>query len=161
MKLRLWYLILALGIAASSADAASYRVNITRKSRDVYQVVGKEIFIHTKLCLELSIMEDAILEMEGLTGEIAFSGSGSRYRVTGVYGITEIAPGNYRERITWKGNDWYEVELRDLMVKTSMCLALPMMEEVDITIGPSGSGTIQFRNGTSGAVVGIYGRMRL
>ena len=61
------------------AAADYYKVQVTRKSQDFYEVVGSNIYIKTRYCYEYVYYEDAILKIDSPygynVGEIIFVGS--------------------------------------------------------------------------------------
>jgi hypothetical protein len=69
----------SLGVQLAQAQEY-YKVQVTRASDNLYEVVGQGIYLKTRLCLELALMEDAIVKIESPNGynvgEIIFVGSG-------------------------------------------------------------------------------------
>ena len=75
-------LALALLMGAPHAFASDYyKVQVTRKAQDFYEVVGQGIYIKTRFCYEYVYSADAILKIDSTVGytigEIVFVGSGS------------------------------------------------------------------------------------
>jgi hypothetical protein len=75
-------LIAALAVFISSGALASdyYKVEVTRKSQDFYEVQGQRIYIKTRYCYEYVYSSEAILKVDSETGytigEIIFVGEG-------------------------------------------------------------------------------------
>ena len=73
--------VAGLVFGASVAAASDYyKVEVTRKSDNLYEVVGRGIYVITRFCYEYVYYEDAILKIDsqvGYTiGEIVFVQSG-------------------------------------------------------------------------------------
>jgi hypothetical protein len=45
-----------------------YKVDVTKKGDDLYQISGTEIYLETRLCLELAILESVIVIIENNYG---------------------------------------------------------------------------------------------
>lgn len=69
MKFRgCWVLVLA-SLACQPVLASDYfRVNVKRISRDLYQVIGQDIWIRTRFCFELAYEVEAVLKMDARLG---------------------------------------------------------------------------------------------
>ena len=79
--MRLALLIIALMLPLNaSAETAYYRVKVTRKAQDLYEVAGSGMRLKTMACFEYAEFSDATLALVtyfGLsTGEITFVGNG-------------------------------------------------------------------------------------
>ncbi|WP_146101354.1 hypothetical protein [Bradyrhizobium sp. AC87j1] len=81
-------LAVAVGIAVSASiwptlafPSDYYKVQVTRKNQDLYEVVGQSIYVMTRYCYEYVYYSEAILKIDapaGYTvGEIIFVGNGS------------------------------------------------------------------------------------
>ncbi len=55
---------LAVGASAMLSARESYRVTVTRKENNLYRIDGTKTYIKTRMCLELALGEDAILNYE-------------------------------------------------------------------------------------------------
>lgn len=57
-----------------------YNVNVKRIERNLYQDTSSKVIIETRLCLELAIGDDAILQWEGRYGDnwLLFVSSGQK-----------------------------------------------------------------------------------
>jgi hypothetical protein len=73
---------LCIGIILSEISMAAeyYKVQVTRKSEDLYAVVGQGIYVKTRYCYEYVYYAEAIIKIESPSGynvgEIYFVGSG-------------------------------------------------------------------------------------
>jgi hypothetical protein len=79
-----WIVAAILLFASSTATMASdyYKVQVTRKGQDLYEVVGQGgLYVKTRYCYEYVYFADAILKIDSPVGfnigEIIFVGSGS------------------------------------------------------------------------------------
>lgn len=65
----------AVALMLSSGSAASnvYKVNLTRKDQDIYQIDYGNTYVKTSYCYEMGIAEEAvlILKMQPFQGSIA------------------------------------------------------------------------------------------
>jgi len=143
------------------AYADYYKVNVTRKSSNIYKVTGKEIYIFTKYCYEYVYYSDAILDMHGYTGSIIFLEENQKCDVTGVYGPVELPSGTYEIKVTYRSDNWYEVFGTDIMLKISLCLKLSILEEAILKVYPGNSAKIIFNDGSEYLVDGIFVRLLL
>lgn len=55
-------------VIGAKVSQGNYRVNVKRESSNMYKVTGQEIYIKTRMCLELAIGDDAILEIKSASG---------------------------------------------------------------------------------------------
>ena len=62
-------IVLGLVAVAALAHADVYRVQVTRKDRDLYRVVGTRFWIETRWCFEFAVAEDAVLRYDPNEGE--------------------------------------------------------------------------------------------
>ena len=66
----------------SVAYADLYKVSVTPKAQDIYQIDGSSIYIKTRYCYEYAYSEDAILQIDSPSGynvgELTFVGGGSK-----------------------------------------------------------------------------------
>jgi hypothetical protein len=74
---------LLLMLGAQSVPASDYyKVQVTRKAQDLYEVVGQNIYVKTRYCYEYAMYEDAIIEIDSpygfSVGKIIFVGSSSQ-----------------------------------------------------------------------------------
>lgn len=141
--------------------ADDYKVSVTRKGSNLYKVTGKDIYIYTRYCYEYVYYEDALLRMNGYTGEIIFLEEGEKCDVVAVFGPAEIDPGTYKVTISYESDDWYKILGMDIFIKTSMCLSLALGEEVILEISAEGIGNLYFSDGDKCMVEGIYARLKL
>lgn len=71
--------------AQSAGDAGRYKVTVTSIGNDLFKEVFSGLIIKTMACPEPAVMDDAILEWYGATGELLFLNYGMKCMVTGVY----------------------------------------------------------------------------
>ncbi len=157
-------LALAFGIsvvAVSGLAAEPYSISVTRKDRNVYKIDGRDILIQTRYCYVYGYGEDAILRMNGRTGDLIFVDQKDKCDVKGVFAASEQKPGKYSVSVSRDEDDWYEVFGADLYIKTSLCLQLALGDDAVLSVGAGGTGRLVFEDGDSCAVEGIYSRLRL
>lgn len=64
--------VVALAIATTAFASDYYRVNVTRKDRDLYKDNNSGVYIVTRFCHEYVYAEDAILKWNGFDGKLIF-----------------------------------------------------------------------------------------
>jgi hypothetical protein len=160
-KLALALAILFLQFQPPLSIAADYSVNVTRKGANLYQVTGKNIYIQTRYCYEYVYYSDAILRMQGYSGEIIFLNEGKKCDVKGVYGSTDLKPGTYQVTVSREADDWYEILGMDAFIKTMLCLRLALGEDAVLKVEAGGVGKLIFDDGDNYLVEGVYSRLSL
>jgi hypothetical protein len=152
--------VLSLSLSmATSGWAGDYTVNVTRKGPQLYKVTGKDLYVATRSCYEYVYYEDAVLRMSGKTGTIVFLDSGGKCDVKGVYGKTDIAPGDYSISVTHETDDWYSVDGTELLIRTMTCSEYWYSEEVVLRVGPAGAYVIEDADGNQCYVEGVFSRL--
>ncbi len=156
-------LIVTLVYMPMMGKGDNYSVNVTRKESNLYKVTGSDIYIQTRHCYEYEYYTDAILMMNGYTGEIVFEDEEDERTcdVKAVYGRAEIDPGTYEVIISHESDDWFEVIGTDLYIQTSLCLRLDLGAEVILRVYEGGFGRVYFSDDDDYMVDGIYSRMKL
>jgi len=149
-----------LGVQSALVLAASYEVNLTRKSSNVYKVDGKDIIIQTRYCYTYAYSEEAIFKQSGYGGEVIFLDSKDKCDVKAAFGVSKQKPGKFVVTVSHEDDDWYEVFGTNSYIKTSGCLSLALGEEAYLTITPSAFGNLRFKDGDTCMVDGIYTKMR-
>jgi hypothetical protein len=73
----LFVIALLVSPVALTAEGDTYRVSVTRIESNLYRDVTSGVIIETRWCLELALMDDAVLRWEGRYGNnwIVFSNS--------------------------------------------------------------------------------------
>ena len=150
-----------LTLVCQSAQAENYQFSVTRKGSNVYKIDGKNILLHTQLCLELSLLEDVIFKSSGFGGELIFRDSKQSCDVKALYGQSTNPPGNYKVTVARESDDWYAAFGTNSFIKTSACLSLALGEEARLELVASGFGQLHFNDGLSCMVEGLYSKMRL
>ena len=59
-------------IIGAQVSPGTYKVNVKRESSNMYKVTGQEIYIKTRMCLNLALMDDAILEIKSSSGDFIY-----------------------------------------------------------------------------------------
>jgi hypothetical protein len=60
--------VLTAALTAQSTASDYYKVKVTRKAQDLYQVDGQSIYIKTRYCYEYSFSQDAIVQIDSTVG---------------------------------------------------------------------------------------------
>ncbi|WP_027389221.1 hypothetical protein [Chrysiogenes arsenatis] len=142
------------------AVAGNYEVTITRNDQDRYEVIGKDIFIHTQNCYEYEYYSGAILKMAGYRGKIIFPNSKKQCDVIGVYGLSNQNAGNYQVSVSRESSNLYKIVGNDMYIKTAACVRPGMMIEAILSINAGGRGTL-YMDGNECMVIGIYSMLAL
>ena len=157
---KLLVLLLPFMMYAIMPLADNYEISVTRKGRNIYKVDGRNIIIQTRYCYEYVYSENAFLRMNGYSGEMIFLNSGGKCDVAGVYGQIDPSSGKYLVTIYRVDDDWYEVLGKDIYIKTTGCLSLPVGEDAVLTISQGGYGTLH-TGGQQCMVEGLYSKIYL
>ena len=59
-------IMLAIMLMASLCYSDVYRVNVTRRDNNLYQIDGTRIYLLTMMCMELALSDEAILDTDGM-----------------------------------------------------------------------------------------------
>jgi len=153
-------LLIVAFLMPSLALADNYEVSVTRKGRNLYKVLGKNIFIHTQYCYAYVYYENSFLKMNGYSGEIIFTESGDECYVKAVYSRLDKDAGKYAVTISRKDNEWYEIWGQGIYIKTNACFSLALLEEAVLVLNAGGYGTLYVEDDEC-MVEGVYSRMRL
>jgi hypothetical protein len=147
-------------LSSVPAFAGDYRVSVTRKGSNLYKVTGEDVYILTRLCYEYVYYADAILSLNGSTGELRFLNERRTCGVKAAYGPADIRPGRYSVVIAWESDDWYSVSGAETFIKTSLCLSLALGEEVVMEVVRGGGGRLYFQDGNECSIEGLYVRLK-
>lgn len=77
---------------ANDLDAGNYSVQVSRESANWYSIYGTDLYIQTRLCLELALADDSVLQIGGMgmgVGTLLFS-NGDTCDVQKVYGLLNL-----------------------------------------------------------------------
>lgn len=157
---RLIYSVVLISICGTTF-ADDYRVTVTRKDANIYQILGKDMFIQTRYCYEYVYGEDSLLKLKGSYGsELLFLDSSGKCDVKAVYEKVEQEPGTYVVTVSHVDENWYEIMGSGLFIKTSMCLSIDLAAESILKLESQGFGTLKI-NSNNCMVEGIYGQLRI
>ena len=144
----------------SVAWGETYEVNVTRDASNLYKVTNKELLIVTRYCYEYVYYADALLLTH--RNEIVFVDDASKCDVESVYAKANVTGGTYQVNVSHKDDDFYELDGKGLLLKTSLCLNLALGDEAILKITPYGTGTIYFLDDEERCdVEGVYTPARL
>jgi hypothetical protein len=122
--------------AAYAADR--YKVNLTRKDQDLYQVDGTAIWVQTQYCYVYGYGEEAALS----SSEVVFFDDGDKCDVKRILKETRVNPGTYDVTLTREDDNLYSTPDGTLL-RTSLCLNLALSEEAILRMNGFG-GTVIF-----------------
>jgi hypothetical protein len=153
-------LMVTCSLLASSAYAEMYQLNVTRKSKNIYSVTGKDTIVQTKYCYEYAYSEDAVLNTNGYPALI-FTNNGQKCDVKGLYSLSNPKAGTYKVSVSQEEDDWYEIMGSDTFIRTTICLELALGSSSILKVDSNGYGKLIFDRGNSCSVEGLYTKMRL
>lgn len=161
-KTKLTVLALIAVACAATAHADDYKVNVTRQAFNVYTVDGKDIVIHTRVCLTHAKSEAAVLRPDRFGAIIVFGESGEKCGVDEAYGPANVAAGRYAVTVSHQQDDWYEVSGGRTFIKTSYCMSLALDKEAVLLLSANGGGELVFKDDRSRCdVVRVYSKLQL
>ena len=146
-----------------SLVAGEYKEVVSTYDNDFYKIDSKNILIRTEKCMEDVQGQEALVTMNGISGEIEFTETGTRCAVLAVYGTSGYRVGNYRIDISRDEENWYKISGQDIYIRTEECLIYATEQEGLLsvsTVGKGGSGSLHFE-GEACRVVGLYTPMEL
>lgn len=158
MKRFLLYMVIFLHSHQAFSD--SFDMTLTRKSNNIYKVLGKDAFIQTRYCYEYAYGEGAIVNTSGGAGEIMFTRSGNRCDIKNVFSHEEIKAGTYQITVSRDEYDLYHIEGGDSYVKTSLCLELSLSEKAFLVVTDDGGGYLHI-NQRECMIDGIYSKVKM
>lgn len=161
MKSRLAIAFTMLLWVCGSSLAATYEVSVTRKSKNLYKVDGKNVLVQTRYCYVYAYSEESIFKWEGYDGKLIFIDSKDSCEVKAVYGASSQKPGKYSVTVSRQDDDWYEVSGSGTFIRTSSCLSLALGEEAILSLSSAGYGQLTFEDGDSCIVEGLFTKLRL
>jgi hypothetical protein len=119
-------LLVTMSISAQVANAATYRVSVTRVAQDAYREESSRSVILTANCYQYVYWQNAVLvyEPNAMGNRLHFSGSSS-CSVMGVYGANAS--------LARVGNNLYRDTRSGRILRTQLCLSLALGEDALIT----------------------------
>ena len=155
--------VFALCLFHQSSVAGEYKEVVSTYDNDFYKIDSKNILIRTERCMEDVQGQEVLVTMNGISGEIEFTETGTRCAVQAVYGTSGYRVGNYRVDISRDEENWYKISGQDIYVRTEECLIYATEQEGLLsvsTVGKGGSGSLHFE-GEACRVIGLYTPMEL
>jgi hypothetical protein len=115
-------LLLVMSLGVPVANAATYRVSVTRIAQDVYREESSRAVILTANCYQYVYWQGAVLvyELDALGNRLHFSGSSS-CAVVGVY--------RSNARLARVGDNLYRDTRTGGILRTQLCLNLALGED--------------------------------
>jgi hypothetical protein len=143
--------------------AGDYKEVVSSYDNDLYKIDSKNILIRTDNCMEDVQAQEALVTMNGYTGEVEFTVTGNRCVVQSIYRTAGYRVGNYRVNISRDEENWYRITGQDIYIRTEECLIYATEQEGLLsvsTVGKGGSGSLHFE-GEACKVIGLYSPMAL
>lgn len=143
--------------------AGDYKEVVSSYDNDLYKIDSKNILIRTDNCMEDVQAQEALVTMNGYTGEVEFTVTGNRCVVQSIYRTAGYRVGNYRVNISRDEENWYRITGQDIYIRTEECLIYATEQEGLLsvsTVGKGGSGSLHFQ-GEACRVIGLYSPMEL
>lgn len=131
MKLIIGATLSAISVFAS---AANYEVNLTRSGEDLYKISGRDIVLKTSYCYSYAFEEPSILRVSNGYVMAYFSDTATECSVDSAYTSSDLTPALYSLTVTNDGDNWYKDELKNVYIKTSMCLSLAVSEDAVLVL---------------------------
>jgi hypothetical protein len=155
------FVAIMIPLSVVPAKAETYKIDLTRKERNLYKVSGKEIYLRTKYCYSYAHSATSIFESYGRGGTITFLDDDDECDVKYVLGGLTPDHGDYRVTINRDDDDLYEIPGTDTFIRTSGCYSYAMYEEASMTLLQFGIGTLNLADGSSCTIEGMYKKLRL
>ena len=153
--------LLICAIAPGAARAQSYDLSVTRTAGDFYKVVGKDIVIQTRRCDVVATAKNSVFTSDANGSKLQFVDGGQDCDVKAAYGPTMANPGQSTVTVNHDADDWYEVFGASTYIKTSSCAQPAGGQQATLSLGAANAGRLEFGDGTSCQVEGVYDKLRI
>lgn len=150
-------LILVMLLLYITLFAESYRVNVRRVDSNMYEANRGDVLIITKYCYEYAYGDDAILQLDYYNSKLIFENT--ECDVKEVYAKTRVPAGDYEVTVTRREKDWYEINGKDIFIKTRYCYEYAYSEDVVLSWNGYG-GELIFGRNNSYQVEAIFERIQ-
>lgn len=162
MRICVFAVLSLLLLAPMTSMAGNVELEVVRAGADLYEIVGKDLFVETEYCFEGLDKSKVVLHLEEEQDYLVFSDTGARCDVLMVFGRSGMDPGNYQINIDWKHDDWFAFTDQDAAFKTSGCYSLVENAEARVTIDEQGTGTLVISSADEECTIeGIYAKTEL
>lgn len=144
------------------AIAQEVEVNVVRHGSDLYEIIGKDLFLETEYCFEGSEQAEIFLRLDGSGDQMQFKNSGNSCDIEMVYGRSQLDPGEYKFTVSRNDEGWYGIDDQDGAFKTTGCYSLVENVEARVIMKEDGYGrlTIPSENEEC-SIEGVYGKAEL
>jgi hypothetical protein len=153
-----------LGLQSAPVIAAdTYEISLTRKSNNLYEIIGKDAVIQTKYCSTFALAEDAIFKSGTFDSEIIFLDRKERCDVKAVFSLLRHDSGKYEITVSRDEENWYEVSGTDVYIQTSWCSSYAIGQKAILIIDNRGwgrPGRLLFSSGSDCTVENVYRKLR-
>lgn len=157
--MKIFVSLLLLLVSSSFCLAAEYDLQVEQKGAELFKLSDQDVYVLTQYCfVDVGIVE-AHLNIEDGSGTMRFQNAANDNEtlcdVVGVYGKSQLEPGNYNVVISKTDDDWYSVAGKEAAVLTENCLESAESTEAKVVMAEDGGGIITIADEEC-AVIGIY-----
>ncbi len=150
-------LLLPLTAVAQEVD-----VKVVRYGANLYEVVGRDLFLKTEYCFEGSEQADIILKLDGDGSQMQFKKSGNSCEIQMVYGRGQMEPGEYDFNVSRDDEGWYGIDELDFAFKTTGCYSFAENVAAKIIMDEEGRGRLALLSEDEECKIeGVYGKAEL
>jgi hypothetical protein len=132
-------LLLLLPLAATAQEV---EVKVERYGANLYEIVGRDLFIATEFCFEGAVKADILLKLDDGGDQMQFKKSGNSCDIQMVYGRSTIEPGEYDFTVSRADEGWYGIDGQDAAFKTTGCYSLVESVAAKIIMEEGGFGRL-------------------
>ena len=149
-------LLVVIALFSQTAWGEDYSVNVTRLESNFYEDNNSGVIIHTSLCLELALFDDAVLQIDNpagyFIGTLTFDGgTGNECSVLAVYEDVYLSSGQYTVNVTRLESNFYEDNYSGFLIYTNYCYEYAYSEDavLQIASGVLTIGDLIFNSGST------------
>ncbi|MEE4253566.1 MAG: hypothetical protein V2I50_05930 [Desulfuromusa sp.] len=161
MKIRLMMLGLLLLLPLASA-AQEIEAKVVRYGANLYEIVGRDLFIATEYCFEGAEQADILLKLDESGNQMQFKKSGNSCDIQMVYGRSQLDPGEYNFAVSRDDEGWYGIDGQDAAFKTTGCYSFAENVAAKIIMEEGGKGSLVIPSEDEECrIEGVYGKTEL
>ena len=159
---RVCVLVLLLLLNAVIVQAEDFEIKVIRVGADLYQVPEDDLSIKTHNCFVMKDPDILVLHLAAEGNTLIFPPKNFSCDISMIYGRSTLAPANYSFTVTRLGDNWYEVDGKDVALKTSACEVEAEQFPATLRMETRETGALLFPElDTFCAVEGIYAETEL
>ena len=150
-------LLLPLAAVAQEIDA-----KVVRYGANLYEIVGRDLFIATEYCFEGAEKADIVLKLDEGGNQMQFKKSGNSCDIQTVYGRSQLDPGAYDFAVSRVDEGWYGIDGQDAAFKTTGCYSLVENVAAKVIMEEGGVGRLVMPSEDEECrIEGVYGKTEL